>query len=196
MEDKFNCLTKIGAKIKEIRESKGLSAEEVVERAGVDPAFYSLVEKNEEVPAVGDLLKVSRVLGVRLSTLLDDQQNCGAVVARHLDIMEKPSFSFKGGHSDNSETCYYPICANKANRNMDCYKLVVTPFEGKRCFSSHEGEEFLYVLDGEAEIQYGKQSYNLSEGDTIYFDSVVPHSIASASKTESVSLLSVMYIPL
>ena len=60
--------------------------------------------------------------------------------------------------------------------------------------SSHEGEEFIYVLDGEIEINYGKEIYTLSKGDSIYLDSIVLHNVHAASKN-SARILAVVYAP-
>ena len=60
--------------------------------------------------------------------------------------------------------------------------------------SSHEGEEFIYVLAGSIEINYGKSVYTLSEGDSIYYDSVVDHHVHSANKSPA-KILAVVYAP-
>ena len=60
--------------------------------------------------------------------------------------------------------------------------------------SSHEGEEFIYVLNGNIEIKYGKTLYALSEGDSIYYDSVVDHNVHSADKSPA-KILAVVYAP-
>ena len=60
--------------------------------------------------------------------------------------------------------------------------------------SSHEGEEFMYVLEGEILVRYGKEVYHLSEGDTIYYDSIVPHLVLPRTEAGA-KLLAVVYIP-
>ena len=60
--------------------------------------------------------------------------------------------------------------------------------------SSHEGEEFIYVLSGTIEIRYGKNVYTLSEGDSIYYDSVVDHHVHSADDSPA-KILAVVYAP-
>ena len=58
--------------------------------------------------------------------------------------------------------------------------------------SSHEGEEFIYVLAGTIEINYGKTIYTLSEGDSIYYDSVVDHNVHAANDLPA-KILAVIY---
>jgi len=60
--------------------------------------------------------------------------------------------------------------------------------------SSHEGEEFIYVLDGAVEINYGKETYKLEKGDSIYLDSIVLHNV-HAGDNQSARILAVIYAP-
>lgn len=69
--------TAIGNKIKNIRTSNELTAEEVASRAGIDLEYYKALEDNREVPPLGSLVKIVRVLGIRLGKLLDDRQETG-----------------------------------------------------------------------------------------------------------------------
>ena len=60
--------------------------------------------------------------------------------------------------------------------------------------STHEGEEFIYVLEGTVEINYGKDVYQINKGDTIYLDSVVAHNV-HAAKNQPAKILAVVYTP-
>ena len=60
--------------------------------------------------------------------------------------------------------------------------------------SAHEGEEFIYVMQGEVEIEYGKEKYLLKEGDSIFYDSIVKHHVHGAPG-KSAKILAVVYIP-
>jgi quercetin dioxygenase-like cupin family protein len=59
--------------------------------------------------------------------------------------------------------------------------------------STHEGEELLYILEGRVEVLYGKESYTLEVGDSIYYDSVVPHQVLAVEAPAK--LLAVVYAP-
>lgn len=72
----------IGAKIKNIRESKQLSIEEVAERSGLGIEQIERIEGNLDFPSLAPLIKIARVLRVRLGTFLDDQAELGPVVCR------------------------------------------------------------------------------------------------------------------
>ena len=60
--------------------------------------------------------------------------------------------------------------------------------------SSHEGEEFIYVMKGEIEVLYGQETYLVSEGDSIYYDSVVPHDLHAFG--DEAKILAVVYTPI
>ncbi len=59
---------------------------------------------------------------------------------------------------------------------------------------SHEGEEFIMVMEGTMEISYGKNTYLLEEGDSIYYDSIVPHHV-HAYEGQAAKILAVVYTP-
>lgn len=79
---------------------------------------------------------------------------------------------------------------------MEPFFIEITPkVEGENFeVSSHEGEEFIYVLKGTVEIIYGKNSYILEEGDSIYYDSIVAHHVHAADEN-SAQILGVVYMP-
>jgi len=60
--------------------------------------------------------------------------------------------------------------------------------------SSHEGEEFIYVLEGIIQISYGKDTFILEEGDSIYYDSIIDH-LVQAGNGEDAKILAVVYAP-
>ena len=61
--------------------------------------------------------------------------------------------------------------------------------------SSHEGEEFIFVIQGAVKIQYGKETYELQKGDSIYYDSIVDH-IVSAATNQPAQIVAVVYTPM
>jgi len=74
--------SRIGAKVTTVRESLGLSREQLAERSACDVAVIERIEAGEIVPSLAPLIKISRALGVRLGTLLDDDTQVGPVVTR------------------------------------------------------------------------------------------------------------------
>lgn len=187
----------IGAKIKSIRESKQISLEEVSERSGLNIEQIERIESNVDFPSLAPLIKIARVLGVRLGTFLDDQSELGPVVCRKKDSTESNSIGFTNNSTlARKHMEYHSLSQDKSGRHMEPFLIDVDPSEEGANFvlSTHEGEEFIYVLDGVLEINYGKNTYILEEGDSIYYDSIVSHHVHAAAG-HSAKILGVIYTP-
>lgn len=185
---------KVGKKIKNIRKLKNLSIEELAERSNLDSEQLIDIEDKEVVPAVGPLLKIANGLNVRLGTFLDDTEHLGPVVTKSNQKIKGMSFS-NGTNGTREQLDFYTLASEKTTRHMEPFMVEIEPLVNtKYVLSSHEGEEFLYVLEGEVEINYGKQIYNLKKGDSIYYDSVVSHNV-HAGNNQKAKILAVIYTP-
>ena len=188
--------TIIGSKIKGIRETKNLSIEEIAERSGLSVEQITSIENDQNLPSLGPLIKIARALGVRLGTFLDDSDALGPVVTRAADRERDSSISFSNGATDARKHMeYHPLAQQKAGRHMEPFIIDINP-NGQQEYqlSAHEGEEFIYVMSGEVEIAYGKETYTLKEGDSIFYDSIVKHHVHGAAG-KSAKILAVVYIP-
>ena len=186
----------IGHKIKGIRESKNLSIEEISERSGLTVEQIDSIENEVNLPSLGPLIKIARALGVRLGTFMDDNDALGPVVTRAADREKDSSISFSNGATDARKHMeYHPLAQQKAGRHMEPFVIDINPDDTPEFqLSAHEGEEFIYVMQGEVEIVYGKDTYMLREGDSIFYDSIVKHHVHGAPG-KSAKILAVVYIP-
>jgi transcriptional regulator with XRE-family HTH domain len=186
--------TIVGFKIKGIRESKNISVEEIAERTGLSVEQINSIESDQYLPSLGPLIKVARALGVRLGTFLDDNDDLGPVVCRAEE--RNNSISFSNGASDARKHMeYHSLAKQKAGRSMEPFVIDIQPSEERNFkLSAHEGEEFIYVLEGSVEIDYGKQHYTLNAGDSIFYDSIVQHHVHGAPG-QAAKILAVVYIP-
>ena len=187
-------INKIGKKIKVFREFRQISVNDLALRANLDVAQLEHIENAGNVPSLGHLLKISRALGVRLGTFLDDKEQIGPVVIKSGD--EKAGMSFSTKDDINKEHLnFFSLAANKSGRHMDPFIVEIEPQkEPDYKLSTHEGEEFIFVLEGKIEINYGRDIYVLSQGDSIYLDSIVAHNIHAAGN-KSAKILGVVYTP-
>lgn len=186
----------VGFKIKGIRESKNLSIKEVADHSGLSEEQIASIENDVNLPSLGPLIKVARALGVRLGTFMDDNDALGPVVTRAGEPEHESSISFSNGAmSARRHMDYHPLAKEKAGRHMEPFVIDINPSE-ERDFqlSAHEGEEFIYVMSGEVEVAYGKETYTLKAGDSIYYDSIVKHHI-HGSEGKAAKILAVVYIP-
>ncbi len=186
----------VGAKIKGLRESKNLSVEEVAESSGLSVDQINSIENGENLPSLGPLIKIARALGVRLGTFMDDNDALGPVVCRAADRERDHSISFSNGTADARKHMeYHPLAQQKAGRHMEPFVIDINPDDNSGYqLSAHEGEEFIYVMEGQLEIVYGKDTYTLNEGDSIFYDSIVKHHVHGAAG-KSAKILAVVYIP-
>ncbi len=186
----------VGFKIKGIRESKNLTIEEISERSGLSTEQIVSIENNQNLPSLGPLIKIARALGVRLGTFMDDNDSLGPVITRAADRNRESSISFSNGATDTRKHMeYHPLAQQKAGRHMEPFIIDVNPTDKLEYkLSAHEGEEFIYVLEGELEIEYGKKKYTLEAGDSIFYDSIVKHHVHGVAGKPA-KILAVVYIP-
>lgn len=185
---------KLGKKIKQFREFRQLSRENLAMNANLDIRQLEKIEEKGFMPSLGHLIKISRALGVRIGTFLDDQEQVGPAVVKAGE--EKKSLSFSTKDEQTREHLnFFSLAQDKAGRHMEPFMVEIEPSkESDYKLSTHEGEEFIYVLDGSIEINYGKDIYQLEKGDTIYIDSVVAHNVHAAG-SKPAKILAVVYTP-
>ncbi len=185
----------LGNRIKSYREAKQIGTDEMAERSGLKVEQINQIEQNSGLPSLASLIKIARVLGVRLGTFLDDNDELGPVVSRK-ESHSEPVFSSSNDMGHKKHMSYFPLSAAKSGRHMEPFIIHIDPTEDGADFivSSHEGEEFIFCLDGIVEITYGKNTYLLEEGDSIYYDSIVPHHVHAAGQNGA-KILAVVYTP-
>ncbi len=185
----------LGSKIKNYREFRQISRSELALKANLDENQLESIEEKGFVPSLGHLIKITRALGVRIGTFLDDQDQIGPVVVRAGTEKSSMSFSTKS-ESTREHLSFYSLAQDKSGRHMEPFMIDIEPSaHSDYKLSSHEGEEFIYVLQGKVEINYGKELYLLNEGDSIYLDSIVAHNVHAAANQKA-KILGVVYYPL
>ncbi|MDD2380061.1 MAG: XRE family transcriptional regulator [Mariniphaga sp.] len=184
----------LGSKIREFREFRQTSREDLALKANLDIKQLECIEEKGVMPSLGHLIKISRALGVRIGTFLDDQQQIGPVIVRAGEEKSSLSFSTKDD-STREHLNFFSLAQDKSSRHMEPFIVEIEPSkESDYKLSTHEGEEFIYVLEGSIEINYGKEIYHIKKGDTIYLDSVVAHNVHAAENKPS-KILAVVYTP-
>jgi transcriptional regulator with XRE-family HTH domain len=180
----------LGDRILAFRERLGLSQAELAQNSGVDAALLAAIEGGDAYPALGILLKLSRALGQRLGTFMDDHGRPDPLIVRARE--RQPGFRQHLG--TGAETIrYFPLGRGKTDRNMEPLFLEISP-EEPTTLTSHEGEEFLIAVSGQLVIHHGRERYLLEPGDSVYYNSIVPHSV-SAGGGAPASAYAVIYQP-
>ena len=186
---------KVGAKVCQLRKAKQMSVEQLAQQSQCHADLIRQIEEGALVPSLTPLMQITRALGVRLGTLLDDDPVEGPVVFSSEESEGVIRFSGKDPAATSSHLDFYSMGAGKADRHMEPFMIDVKPQAGEsHPLSAHEGEEFIYVLSGAIQINYGRTRYDLVAGQSIYFDSVVPHDV-HATGDENARILAVIYTP-
>ena len=186
----------VGEKIKSIRETKQISVSELAERTGLAEEQINRIENNVDIPSLAPLIKIARALGVRLGTFLDDQDEMGAVVCRKEELNNSTISFSNNAMNARTHMQYHSLSNSKADRHMEPFIIDIEATEETNYeLSSHEGEEFIFVMEGAVEIAYGKKTHVIEAGDSIYYDSIVPHHV-HGYQGQAAKILAVVYTPI
>ena len=178
----------LGQKIKNLRQKKGLSLQQVAEKASLSEPVLMQIEGEVVAPPVATLLKIARAMNVNIGYFFQEQDaEKRAVVVPKSDRKRV----FRRIHEDPSKVGYYyeSLAYPKADKHMEPFH-VTFEVKGKEdlIFLTHKGEEFIYVLDGQLEFNYENEIYSLSPGDSLYFDSTLPHAFRAVGKKQATAI--------
>ncbi len=184
---------KTGARVKKLMSEKNIGIDQLAEQTGLTSEFIDQIQSEDLFPSLGPMLKISRALGVRLGTLLDDQVSPDPLIVRQDD--PKDEIQILADKDKPVEMKFYSLGKGKTDRHMEPFFIEILPESSiEKKLSSHEGEEFIVVTEGEIEVLYGKETHHLKKGDSIYYNSIVPHYVSCLSE-EKACIHAVLYIP-
>jgi transcriptional regulator with XRE-family HTH domain len=185
-----------GGRIAELCKTYAVSRETLAERSGVPVELIRRIEEEGHIPDLAPLVKIARALGVRLGTLLDDHEELGPVITRAGEAADRARFitgASDAAAGEHQGFGFHALAADKNGRHMEPFIVDIEPASEQKQ-STHEGEEFIYILSGSLTVEYGNTREVLGAGDSIYYDSIVPHRVISADG-KPVKILAVIYTP-
>ena len=170
----------IGEKLRLLRLKKKMGLVELGRHTGLSAALLSKVERGKLFPTLPTLLRIALVFSVGLEYFFSDDQkrHVVAIVRRS----ERKRFPEK---SDGRDISFYFESLDFAavERKINAYYAEFQSLQpGKARPHQHPGIEFLSVLRGKLEMQIAAQTHVLGAGDSIYFDSLLPHSYRRVSQ--------------
>lgn len=160
----------IGNKIKELRMLKGLTQEELADRAELSKGFISQVERDLTSPSIATLIDILQCLGTDLKTFFNDSAD-EQVVFHKTDYFEKEDKEL----GNKIEW----IIPNAQKNMMEPILLSLEPGGCTYPDNPHEGEEFGYVLSGQISVVVGGKAYKAQKGESFYFVPKYKHYIES-----------------
>ena len=173
---------KVGKRIKTYRENLKMTLADLAEKSGVGAAVIASIEDGEVLPALGVLTKLSRALGQRLGTFMDDQFKPDPIITR-ADQLSSVKVAHEG--ENPAGYAYYSLAIGKPDRHMDPFRIE---------FSANAPTSLIIVLDGTIELTYGPETTVLHAGDTAYYNSVVTHSLR-ALDGKPASIYGIVFLP-
>jgi transcriptional regulator with XRE-family HTH domain len=179
---------RIARNIKRIRQSKRMSLGLLAELTGLTKGYISKIENSDKAPKFSTLVKIANAVGTDISLLLADESEspedlklCIVREDERKEIVSKgPVYGFR----------YEALAFKKTGKNMDPY-IIQPAFREKGIFS-HDGEEFIHVLEGTYQFVYNGNKNILKAGDSVYFDSIVPHTGSSLGRKRA-KVLAIVY---
>jgi transcriptional regulator with XRE-family HTH domain len=163
----------IGERIRRMREAQELSSEQVCAMAGLSVDRLRAFEEGREVPSIGVVIKLSRVLGSKVGGILHG----GAVASEELTVSRagETALGYEQGDTDQGYTYRCLTRPGTPGHAMEPFLLTFDPRANDARPLAHDGQEFVYVLEGEIELFYDGERRTLGPGDSAYLDATRPH---------------------
>ena len=190
----------LGERLKDIRLKAGLTLRELARQANVSPSFISQIENGKSQPSVATLYSFSQLLNVSVDELFESKDGAGRVGDGDGVIDEwhgagrmNPTNAWQPSeysnrvsvvhpshrpHLDMAEGVVWERLAATPERGVNFMKISYAPgatSTGGSDQQAHDGYEYGYVLVGEVEVMIGEETFLLHEGESLGFDSGIPH---------------------
>jgi len=192
-EEKISSELRVGEKVRELRENKGLSLQEMANRTGYTSALLSQVENHLISPPLGALIKIAKALEVKVGTFFGDEPRESYAIVRKDERKHISRYASKEGVSYGYS--YESLGFDKKDRQMEPFLVALEPATVKsEKLSAHDGEEFIFILEGEMEAILGDHKDVLYPGDSIYYDSAIPHKVQCHREIPT-KILAVIWTP-
>lgn len=184
---------RVGEKIKVLRERKGLSLKDLADSTGFSTALLSQMENHLVSPSLGTMIKLARAMGVKVGDFLGETEGEPFTIVRKDERKNVSRFASKDGVKYGYS--YESLGFDKKDRHMEPFIVTLEPATVKAMKTSvHEGEEFIFVLEGEMEVILGNHTDVLYPGDSIYYDSTIPHRV-QCHQDKITRILAVLFAP-
>jgi len=179
----------IGARIRFLRQQRGMTLEQLSRSARLTKSFVSKVERGVSVPSISTAMKLADSFDITVGQLLGEEHYDDAISLTRKG--ERRAFMRRGGPSGYN---YEMIAGAKRFKRMQPY--IMRPplkFQDKRRFE-HTGEELMFVISGNVEVELSGRSLRLKPGDALYFDAHLPHRSRSVGRKNAQVLVVVTQV--
>jgi transcriptional regulator with XRE-family HTH domain len=170
----------LGERIRKMRESLNVNLESLAHKTGYDPEYLAEIEEGKTSPPVGALIQISRALAVDSATFLSEEKKKERAASH-----QKRTRAYS----------YESLTPEAEDKHLWAYLVTLDPKKEHAMVAyQHEGEEFVFVLEGKVEIMVGDEVSVIKQGESLHFNSAIQHNLRNLS-TKQTKLLVVVYTP-
>jgi len=196
-------MANLGERIREARLRTGLTLRALAREAGVSPSFVSQIENGKSQPSVATLYGFAKILNISVDELFDSTADPRTLVdgwgpegnKNPVNVWSPTEFSTRvsiihpshRAHLEMADGVSWERLASTPEQGMAFMKIVYAPGATSTAggdLVGHEGYEYGYVLKGTLEVAIGSEVFTLHEGDTLGFDSTIPHVLRNVGQSE------------
>ncbi|MCG6879046.1 MAG: cupin domain-containing protein [Deltaproteobacteria bacterium] len=180
----------VGERVKQVRKDRDLTLQDISQRTDLEVAFLEQIENGSVAPPLGTVIKLAKALDLKMGYFISGDEDRPFTIVRKNDGKVVSRYSSKKGKYYGYG--YESLAPHKKDRHMEPFLVSLEPSESDEERSAHDGQEFIYVLEGAMEVRLGEEVYVLDPGDSIYYDSTVPHLVKNHGK-DVTRILAVLY---
>jgi transcriptional regulator with XRE-family HTH domain len=180
----------VGERVKAVREKRSLSLQDISQRTDLDVTILEQIENGRLAPPLGTVIKLAKALDLKMGYFISGEENRPYTIVRRDDRKVVSRYDSKKGAYYGYG--YESLAPHKTDRHMEPFLVTLDPAEAEEERSTHDGQEFIYVLEGTMEVRLGEDIHILEPGDAIYYDSTVPHLVKCRGQKRT-RILAVLY---
>lgn len=180
----------IGHKIRKLRKEGRLTLQDLSDFSGLSKPLLSQIENDQVIPPIATLLKIAKGLKVGIHFFFEEEEDRQKFVLLRSNDLK--SSRRRSGNDSPQNYLYHSLAPGMRHKSMEPF---LVEFEAGEWSDSllyrHDGEEFIYLLEGELEFHYGEEIMILKCGDSIYYDSSESHGYISlgSRKAKAVAVI-------
>jgi quercetin dioxygenase-like cupin family protein len=173
-----------GAKMKQLRQVRKTSLENLANKTGYSQRYLKEIEEGIAIPPVSAVIQIAKALSIDSGSFLSAEERAASEKRRRESFFKRTQvYSYK------------TLTPDAETKHMKAFLVTIDPRQDHKMVEyRHEGEEFLYVLKGQVEVVVGENQNLLKKGETLHFDSGIPHKLRNLSDEEA-KFLVVIYTP-
>jgi transcriptional regulator with XRE-family HTH domain len=180
----------VGQRVRAVRESRGLSLSDISQRTDLEASFLEEIESGSAAPPLGVVIKLAKALDMKIGYFISGEEDRAYTIVRRDGGKVISRYDSKKGKRYGYE--YASLAPHKKDRHMEPFMVTLAPADTEEERSTHDGQEFIYVLEGIMEVRLGEEIHLLEPGDAIYYDSTVPH-LVKCHGDHPTRILAVLY---